>query len=94
MTVCRTPEQLDCDVNVNGNTGCPVQFTESDSYGPALNAAGGGWYAMEWTNDAIRVWFWDRANPNVPAGVRDGTDDIDTGNWVSWRLPTEKWRNF
>ncbi|KAL2269960.1 hypothetical protein VTJ83DRAFT_2144 [Remersonia thermophila] len=31
-------------------------------YGAAFNAAGGGVYALEWTDRAIRVWFFSRGS--------------------------------
>ena len=33
----------------------------SGSFGPGFNAAGGGTYAMEWTDQFIRTWYVSRA---------------------------------
>ncbi|KAI5114680.1 hypothetical protein M0805_001573, partial [Coniferiporia weirii] len=65
----------------NGNAGCAVQNNKANNYGPAFNAAGGGWYAMERTNSFIRVFFWSRDDPSVPSGVSSGAETIDTDNW-------------
>lgn len=72
-----------CDVNANGNSGCGVQAPTPDSYGPAFNNAGGGFYAMERTSTFIKVWFWGRNAGNVPAEVRSGGNSINTDTWVS-----------
>jgi len=46
----------DCNADT-GHTGCPVVMTDTASYGDGLNAAGGGVYAMEWTDTAICKTF-------------------------------------
>ncbi|KAF7307669.1 Glycoside hydrolase family 16 protein [Mycena kentingensis (nom. inval.)] len=76
-----TSLQLDCNVAVNGNTGCGVHAPTANSYGPAFNAAGGGWYAVERTSTFINVWFWSRGASNVPAAVRSGGATVNTDNW-------------
>ncbi|KAF4622600.1 hypothetical protein D9613_009003 [Agrocybe pediades] len=73
--------QLDCDTSVNGNTGCGVQFPTSNSYGPAFNSAGGGWYAMERSSTYIKVWFWSRNDGSVPSEVRNGASQVNPNNW-------------
>lgn len=76
--------QADCDVSVNQNAGCGVQApTTDDSFGPAFNAGGGGWYAMERTTDIIQVWFWARNDTTVLNDLESGADGIVTDNWVS-----------
>lgn len=59
---------------------------KADSYGPALNSVGGGWYAMERTDDFIRVFFWPRDDTSVPSEVANGSTDIDTDSWVRHHL--------
>ncbi|KAJ7598964.1 glycoside hydrolase family 16 protein [Mycena floridula] len=76
-----TPILNDCNVAVNGNSGCGVHADSAASYGPSFNAAGGGWYAMERTNTDIRVWFWSRASSNVPADVLAGGTSVSTEAW-------------
>lgn len=73
-----------CDVNAAGqpnNAGCSIKSADSSSYGTGFNANGGGVYATEWTNSAIKIWFFSRAN--IPA-------DITSGNPTpaSWGTPT------
>ncbi|KAL1742801.1 glycoside hydrolase family 16 protein [Schizophyllum fasciatum] len=71
-----TPTQSDCNHDVNGNAGCGVRMTSPNSFGPNFNANGGGWFVTERTDTAIRVWFWERNDPNVPAGIRDRSSEI------------------
>lgn len=51
--------QADCQ----GNEGC-TQATAGapNNYGAGFNAAGGGIYALEWTDAAIKVWFFPRGS--------------------------------
>lgn len=77
-----TTAQLDCDVAVNGNAGCNVKAPTNDSYGPAFNTAGGGFYVMERTTTFIKVWFWTRNAPDVPADVRNGAPTLNTDTFV------------
>ncbi|KAG2074811.1 glycoside hydrolase family 16 protein [Suillus decipiens] len=71
-----------CDASVAYNVGCAVKLTEDmNSFGPAFNNIGGGWYAMERTLHYIKVWFWERCDPFVPLDVRTGAWIIDTDTW-------------
>ena len=72
-----------CDVAVNGNTGCGVQSSIPNSYGKSFNTAGGGFYAMERTTTFIKVWFWSRNDPAVPADVKTAGATVNTDAWVS-----------
>ncbi|CAK5267905.1 unnamed protein product [Mycena citricolor] len=76
-----TALQLDCNTAVNANSGCGVSVGQSLSYGPAFNANGGGWYAIERTTAFISVWFWPRGAGNVPSDVRNGRGTVVTDNW-------------
>jgi hypothetical protein len=58
-----------------------VKSPDNNSYGPAFNANGGGWYAMERTTTYIKVWFWSRNSAYVPAGVKSGAGSLDTSGW-------------
>ncbi|KAM6497182.1 endo-beta-glucanase [Amanita muscaria] len=75
-----TVKQDDCDVSVNFNAGCGVSFPTSNSYGPAFNQNGGGWYAMERSPTHIRVWFWPRDGP-VPEDVRYNEGEVEPDHW-------------
>jgi len=72
---------LDCNSAVDYNAGCGAKCPDGPTYGPAFNANGGGWYAMERTNDFITVWFWGRNSVSVPGQVANGADWIDTEDW-------------
>ena len=52
------------------------------SFGPQLNAAGGGVFAMKRTSESIDVWFWPRAS--IPADVATGLHPTP----ATWGLPT------
>ncbi|KZV88443.1 hypothetical protein EXIGLDRAFT_175817 [Exidia glandulosa HHB12029] len=75
------PANLDCDANVAGNTGCGVNSDSPESFGSAFNGAGGGWYAVERTDNYMKVWFWGRNDGGVPQEVRDGVDGVNPDSW-------------
>ena len=50
----------DCWNQTDFNAGCGVKSTEANSYGPAFNSAGGGWYVFERALSGLSVWFWSR----------------------------------
>lgn len=60
----------------NGNTGCGMNTTDNQSYGAGFNAIGGGVYAVEWTSEAISIWFFPRTS--VPADITSGSPDPTT----------------
>ena len=75
-----------CYVHAAGqpaNSGCGIGSNNDQSYGNGFNAVGGGVYAMEWTSDAINIWFFARnAIPgDIPAG---------TPNPAGWGTPVAK----
>ncbi|KAI0260898.1 2 beta-glucan [Gloeopeniophorella convolvens] len=73
---------LTCDSpGSNNNAGCGVAVTQSNSYGPSFNANGGGWYAVERSNNFIKVWFWRRNDASVPSDVKNGASTADSGSW-------------
>lgn len=78
----RYSKQSDCNWAVNNNAGCGVAMPTTNSYGPAFNAAGGGYYVMERTTTFIKVWFFSRQSA-VPATVSSGGQTIDTSLLVS-----------
>ncbi|KAJ9619908.1 hypothetical protein H2203_008182 [Taxawa tesnikishii (nom. ined.)] len=62
-----------CDANVNGNQGCQIASQNPASYGDGFNAANGGVYATEWTDDAISIWFFARGS--IPSDISNGNPD-------------------
>lgn len=94
----RTAKQQQCDVAVNGNSGCGVALTVNagdrfssgdNSYGPAFNAGSGGYYAMERTTDKILVWFWPRSG-GAPSTVTSPGNQLDTAIFVSALTDTHR----
>ncbi|KIJ39902.1 glycoside hydrolase family 16 protein, partial [Sphaerobolus stellatus SS14] len=71
----------DCDVAVANNAGCGVQADTASSFASGFNSVGGGWYAMERTDDSINVWFWSRSDGSVPNDVKNAPITIDTSTW-------------
>jgi hypothetical protein len=71
-----------CD-STKVNNGCGIAAPTANSYGPKFNNNGGGWYAIERTNSFLKVWFWPR-DGSPPSEVRNGTDTVNTDNWVCY----------
>ncbi|KAL2008411.1 hypothetical protein VTN00DRAFT_6605 [Thermoascus crustaceus] len=59
----------------HSTTGCSVQGTDG-SLGSPFNEAQGGVYAMEWTDQFIRIWFFPRSS--IPQSIKDGNPDPAT----------------
>lgn len=75
-----------CDINAAGqgtNQGCQVGTPNSATYGSSFNANGGGVYALEWTDDAISIYFFQRGS--IPSDVSSGSPDPS-----SWGNPVAK----
>ena len=72
----------DCLNSTDSNAGCGVQGP-ADTYGQALNANGGGTYAMEWRSDGIRVWFFGRGDEpaDLPTDASNTTVMPDPSTW-------------
>ena len=66
----------DCDTYGTNNVGCGVRLSSNTSYGKGFNDAGGGVYAMEWTSNWIRMWYWDHTR--VPSSITYGAPDPST----------------
>jgi hypothetical protein len=76
----------DCDVkapNQDKNAGCSIKSRSKASYGEGLNAAGGGVYATQWTDDHISVFFFPRES--IPADVLGDSPDPS-----GWGMPAAK----
>jgi hypothetical protein len=62
--------------NCFGTQGCQMADPNQNSFGDGFNNGGGGVYAMEWTSDFIKVWFW--ASANIPTDIKNNTPDPTT----------------
>jgi hypothetical protein len=72
---------VDANCNAdNGFKGCGQKTTEDNTYGSGFNAIGGGVYAMEWTEQAIRIFFFPRNA--IPADITSGQPNPE-----SWGQP-------
>jgi hypothetical protein len=58
-------KNTDCAFDTGGSGGCDVDDTRPLSYGDAFNANAGGYYVMEWTDAAIKMWFFPRGTQPV-----------------------------
>ncbi|RHZ58936.1 putative GPI anchored endo-1,3(4)-beta-glucanase [Aspergillus thermomutatus] len=59
----------------SGTVGCVVKGTNGSS-GTPFNEAGGGVYAMEWTDAFIKIWFFARSK--IPASLSGGNPDTSS----------------
>ncbi|EGS17969.1 endo-1,3(4)-beta-glucanase-like protein [Thermochaetoides thermophila DSM 1495] len=50
-----------------GSEGCSQQTSLDGTYGRGFNDAGGGVYAVEWTEEFIKVWFFPRDHDLTPS---------------------------
>jgi hypothetical protein len=62
-----------CDVSFS-TVGCTTSVASSVGYGSSFNAIGGGVYAMEWTSQAIKVWFFPRNA--IPSSIKSGAPNV------------------
>lgn len=63
-----------CYVDAAGqstNAGCQIDTPNTATYGSGFNANGGGVYAMEWTTEAISVYFFQRGS--IPSDISSGS---------------------
>ena len=76
----------DCFIDANIDRGCKVVASQANTYGEGFNSIGGGTYAMEWTSEHIKIWFFPRgtAPPSLDPsssmynGYLDANPDPDT----------------
>lgn len=74
----------DCYIYADGqstNEGCQITTTNTYTYGDGFNNVGGGVYAMEWTDEAITIWFFQRGA--IPSNIQNGSPNPDS----SWGRP-------
>jgi hypothetical protein len=70
----------DCALDSSsGAAGCTANAATANTFGTGFNANGGGVYAMEWTSDAIKIWFFPRgAIPVSITAEKPETSDFGT----------------
>lgn len=86
-----TTVSTNCDDGATSGGGCGVRAPkDTPNFGPAFNAAGGGWYAYERADNATRVWFWPRHALLIPLDVRFDLGIVDT---ALWGKPFALWTN-
>jgi len=68
-----------CSTAAGSDSGCTVNDTATNSYGPGFAAAGGGVYACEFSTSAIRMWFWTRSD--IPSNLSVGASTVDTSTF-------------
>ncbi|KAF1849916.1 glycoside hydrolase family 16 protein [Cucurbitaria berberidis CBS 394.84] len=76
-----TLKTLNCYIGAPGqlsNAGCGTEASSPSSFGSPFNAAGGGVYAMEWTSQFIKMWFFPRNA--IPTDL-DGSGTVDPAGW-------------
>lgn len=61
----------DVEQSANSYTGCGSSVNELNNMGSSFNANGGGVYAMEWTSNAVKIWFFPRGQ--VPESITQAT---------------------
>ena len=57
-----------------GPVGCVIEG-EQGSYGTSFNRGGGGIYAMEWTEEHLKIWFFPRHS--IPRSISSGKPDVN-----------------
>jgi len=67
------------NANCEGNSGCGIQ-TGAGTYGAPFNNHQGGVFALEWTGNFIRSYYWDRSH--IPADINS-----EKPNPAGWGLP-------
>lgn len=68
----------DCALDTAGTGGCDVNAVQPNTYGTGFNDNDGGVYAMEWTDDFIKLWFFPRSN--IPLSIiADKPDTTEFG---------------
>jgi hypothetical protein len=67
-----------------GSHGCNANDPRSNSFGSGFNNNGGGVYAMEWTRDHVRLWFFPRGS--IPNGANGPLGSSPKPS--AWGIPT------
>ena len=81
-TMSGTVVTSNCDINAQGqdqNAGCSVADNDTFSFGAGFNTNNGGVYAMEWTTNLIKLWFFPRGS--IPNDIATDTPDPTSSGW-------------
>ncbi|GAA5954012.1 hypothetical protein JCM21900_005380 [Sporobolomyces salmonicolor] len=71
---------LDCDADATASQGCGFRTTRNNTAGIGANFGEGGVYAMEWSSDGIKAWFF--ARDSIPSDITEKNPDPS-----SWATP-------
>ena len=66
----------DCYINANVDRGCKVVSSQANAYGERFNSVGGGIYAMEWTSEHFKIWFFPRGT--APPSLASASSSYDS----------------
>jgi hypothetical protein len=68
-----TVVESNCDAVATNNVGCAIHTSNTMTFGDGFNDNQGGIYAVEWTSDAITMWFFARSSipPDIVSGAPD-----------------------
>ncbi|KAI1637988.1 glycoside hydrolase family 16 protein [Biscogniauxia mediterranea] len=67
-----------CNAPGTGTLGCGAPSQDTRTFGDGFNEMGGGVFAVEWTSQAIKIFFFPRTGP-MPADIAG--DAPDPGAW-------------
>jgi len=75
-TMSGTISGTDCAVKTGGTVGCGVKQNGGAGIGNAFNRGGGGVYAIERTNDHIKIWALPKSNGAAKSNSPDPCKDF------------------
>jgi hypothetical protein len=67
------PLGLDCTSANGANAGCAIKDSDTRSFGPGFNQAGGGVFAHTWDHSGIKIWHFPRSE--IPDDITSGHPD-------------------
>ncbi|KAF8315336.1 hypothetical protein DL93DRAFT_2057199 [Clavulina sp. PMI_390] len=85
-----------CGSSKSSNSGCAFIDSDKASAGAPFNAAGGGVFAMEWTSNGLKIWFFPRGSePSDIASQNPNPNNWSTtyqkAAWSSHTCDTKKY---
>ncbi|KAK3694568.1 glycoside hydrolase family 16 protein [Podospora appendiculata] len=70
-----------------GNQGCSQNTQSQNNYGAGFNAAGGGVYVVEWTDQSISSWFFSRNSTMATSLASAASNTTAAPDTSSFGLP-------